>query len=99
MGKYFLVCHYLKGVFDKIKPVPKYNKIWSVGTVLDCLSLFWPLDEIIIKELTLKLVMVSDCLDYWAEISDPDSFGHIRVVHAEERKLFHFCPNGTPSAR
>ena len=31
VGKHFLVCHYLKGVFNKIKPVPKYNTIWSVA--------------------------------------------------------------------
>ena len=35
VGKHFLVCRYLKGVFNKIKPVPKYNNIWSVNTVLD----------------------------------------------------------------
>ena len=38
--------------------MPKYNNIWSVDTVLDYLSLFWPLDEISLKELTLKLVML-----------------------------------------
>jgi len=58
VGKHFLVCRYLKGVFNKIKPVPRYNNIWSVDTVLDYLSLFWPLDEINLKELTLKLVML-----------------------------------------
>ena len=58
VGKHFLVCRYLKGVFNKLKPVPKYNNIWSVDTVLDYLRLFWPLDEINLKELTLKLVML-----------------------------------------
>ena len=58
VGKHFLFCRYLKGVFNNIKPVPKYNNIWSVVTVLDYLSLFWPLDEISLKELTLKLVML-----------------------------------------
>ena len=58
VGKHFLVCRYLKGVFNKIKPVPRYNNIWSVDTVLDYLNLFWPLDEINLKELTLKLVML-----------------------------------------
>ena len=38
--------------------MPKYNNIWSVDTVLDYLSLFWPLQEINLKELTLKLVML-----------------------------------------
>ena len=57
VGKHFLGCRYLKGVFNKLKPVPKYNNISSVDTVLDYLSLFWPLHEINLKELTLKLVM------------------------------------------
>ena len=57
-GKQFLVCHYLKGAFNKIKPVPKYDNIWSVDIVLDYLSLFLPVDEIDLKELTLKLVML-----------------------------------------
>ena len=60
VGKHFLVCRYLKGVFNKLKPVPKYNNynIWSVDTVLDYLSLYWPLDKMTLKELTLKLVML-----------------------------------------
>ena len=58
VGKHFLVCRYLRGVFNKLKPVPKYNNIWSVDTVPDYLSLFWPLHEINLKELTLKLVML-----------------------------------------
>ena len=35
VGKHFLVCRYLKGVFNKLKPVPKYKNIWSMDTVLD----------------------------------------------------------------
>ena len=46
VGKHFLVCRYLQGVFNKLKPVPKYSNIWSVDPVLDYLRLFWPLDEI-----------------------------------------------------
>ena len=57
VGKHFLVCRYLIGVFYKLKPVPKYN-ISSVNIVLDYLSLYWPLDKITFKELTLKLVML-----------------------------------------
>ena len=38
--------------------MPKYNNIWSVDTVLDYLRLFWPLGEINLRELTLKLVML-----------------------------------------
>ena len=56
VGKHFLVCRYLKGVFNKLKPMPKYNNIWFVDTVLDNLSLYWPLNKITLKELNLKLV-------------------------------------------
>ena len=58
IGKHPLVCRYLKGIFNKQKPVPKYNTIWSVDLVLDYLSLLWPLDKITLKDLTLKLVML-----------------------------------------
>ena len=58
VGKHFLVYRYLKSVFNKLKPMPKYNNHWPVDTVLDYLSLFWPLDGISLKELTLKLVML-----------------------------------------
>ena len=49
---------FILGVFNKIKPVPKYNNIWSVDTVLDYLSLLCSFDELNLKELTLKLVML-----------------------------------------
>lgn len=58
IGQHPLICRYLKGVFNKVKPVPKYNNIWPVDTVLDYLSLLWPLDKITLKELTLKLVLL-----------------------------------------
>ena len=76
VGKHFLDCRYLKGVFNKIKPVPRYNNIWSIDNVLDYLSLFWPLDEINLEELTLKLVMLIALTT--------DFFGHIRAIYAEE---------------
>ena len=38
--------------------MPQFKNIWSVDTVLDYLSLFCPLHEINLKELTLKLVML-----------------------------------------
>jgi len=58
VGKHPLVCRYLKGMFNKLKPVPKYHTIWPVDTVLDYLSMLWPIDKISLKELTLKLVML-----------------------------------------
>ena len=59
VGKHFLVCRYVKGVFNKLKPVPTYNSIWPVDTALDYVSLFWPLDEINLKEPALKLVTLT----------------------------------------
>ncbi len=58
IGKHPLVCRYLKGIFNKLKPVPKFHNIWSVDTVLEYLTLAWPLDKLNRKELTLKLVML-----------------------------------------
>ena len=83
VGKHFLVCRYLKGVFNKLKPVPKYNNIWSVYTVLDYLSLFWPLHEINLKELTLKLVMLI-ALTTGQRCQTLTFIEHIRAIYAEE---------------
>ena len=58
IGKHPLVCRYLKGIFNKLKPVPKFHNIWSVDTVLEYLTLAWPLEKLNRKELTLKLVML-----------------------------------------
>ena len=79
VGKHFLVCRNLKGVSNKLKPVPKYNIIWSVDTVLDYLSLFWPLQEINLKELTLKLVMLI-ALTTGQRCQTLRFFGHIRAI-------------------
>lgn len=56
IGKHFLICRYLKAVFNEIKPVPKYHFTWLVALVLDYLSTMWPLEKLSLKELTLKLV-------------------------------------------
>ena len=58
VGKHPLICRYLKRIFNKQKPVPKYNTIWSVDLVLGYLNNLWPLHKISLKELTLKLVML-----------------------------------------
>ena len=58
VGKHPLICRYLKGIFNKQKPVPKYSTIWSVDLVFGYLSNLWPLHKISLKELTLKLVML-----------------------------------------
>ena len=58
IGRHLLVCRYLKGVFNELKPVPKYHATWLVDPVLDYLSTLWPLDRLSLKEVTLKLVML-----------------------------------------
>ena len=58
VGKHPLVCRYLKGIFNKLKPVPKFHNIWSVDVVLEYLGSLWPLTQINRKALTLKLVML-----------------------------------------
>ena len=58
VGKHPLVCRYLKGIFNKLKPLPKFHNIWSVDVVLVYLGSLWPLTQINPKALTLKLVML-----------------------------------------
>ena len=58
VGKHPLVCRYLKGIFNKLKPVPKFHNILSVDVVLEYLGSLWPLTQINRKALTLKLVML-----------------------------------------
>ncbi|CAB3986866.1 Hypothetical predicted protein, partial [Paramuricea clavata] len=48
----------IDGIFNKPKPVLKFNNIWLVDIVLEHLSVLWPLNELTHKALTLKLVML-----------------------------------------
>ena len=72
-------------MFNKLKLVPKYNNIWSVDNVLDYLSLYWPLDKITLKELTLKLVMLIALTT--GQRCQTDIFGYVREVHGEEWRM------------
>ena len=57
-GSHPVVSKYLKGVFLNRKPVPKYNSVWDVSKVLRYLKTLTPNQQISLKELTLKLVML-----------------------------------------
>ena len=57
-GTHPVVSRYLKGVFLNRKPLPKYNSIWDVSEVLRYLKTLNPNQQISLKELTLKLVML-----------------------------------------
>ena len=58
LGKHPLVCRFMKGVFNKTPPTPKFNEIWSVDIVLEYLKLFHPVQTLKLKDLTFKLVML-----------------------------------------
>ena len=48
----------MKGIYELIKPKPKYNQIWDVSQVLDYLKTLYPLEKLSLKELTQKTVML-----------------------------------------
>ena len=45
----------MKGLYHTRSPKPKYLFIWDVSVVLWCLSTLFPLQELTLKILTLKL--------------------------------------------
>ena len=57
-GTHPVVSRYLKGVFLNRKPVPRYKSVWDVSKVLRYLKTLNPNQQISLKELTLKLVML-----------------------------------------
>jgi hypothetical protein len=56
IGKHFLICRYLKGVFNEMKPVPKYHYTWPFDLVLVYFFHLVAFRKLSLKELTLKLV-------------------------------------------
>ena len=56
----------MKGVFETRKPKPKYDDIWDVSQVLTYLSMLHPVQELPLKDLTLK-VLVSTVTSHWPE--------------------------------
>ena len=57
-GSHPFVARFFKGLYEINKPEPKYKYIWDVNTVLKHLKTIEPLEQISLKELTLKLVML-----------------------------------------
>ena len=57
-GSHPLVVRFMKGVFEKRKPQPKYDDIWDASKVLDYLSTLHPVKELSLKDLTLKILML-----------------------------------------
>lgn len=58
VGQHPLISRYLKGVFTKRPPTPRYSYIWDVKLVFDFLRKWSPANKLCLKQLTLKLVML-----------------------------------------
>lgn len=50
------ITRFMKGYFNQRPPRPRYNYTWRVSKVLDYLKTLFPLSELSLKMLTLKLV-------------------------------------------
>ena len=57
-GSHPLVSRFLKGIYETRKPQAKYKTIWDVAIVLKHLKTLQPLDELSLKDLTLKLLLL-----------------------------------------
>ena len=57
-GTHPFVTRFMKGVYEKLKPQPKYTQIWDVSLVLRYLATLTPNSSLSLKNLTLKLVML-----------------------------------------
>ena len=57
-GSHPLVTCFLKGMYETWKPQPKYKTIWDVATVLKYLKTLWPLEQLSLKDLTIKLLIL-----------------------------------------
>ncbi|XP_072030140.1 uncharacterized protein [Amphiura filiformis] len=58
VGTHPLVTRFMKGVYTKRPPVPRYEFIWDVQIVLNYLRKLAPANVLSLKDLTLKLVML-----------------------------------------
>ena len=59
VGQHPLVRRFLKGVFQSRPTTPRYNTTWDVNIVLDYLKSLFPVNGITLKNLTLKVVMLT----------------------------------------
>ena len=59
IGSHPLISHLMKGIFELRPPQPRLFTTWSVMTVLSYLKSLSPLEDLNLKQLTLKAVMLS----------------------------------------
>lgn len=57
-GSHPLVSRFVKGIYETRKPQPKDKTIWDVAIVLKHLKTLDPLEELSLKDLTLKLLLL-----------------------------------------
>ncbi|KXJ09019.1 Transposon Tf2-6 polyprotein [Exaiptasia diaphana] len=57
-GSHPLTVRFMKGVFEKRTPQPRYDRIWDASIVLDYLDTLNPVEKLQLKDLTLKLLML-----------------------------------------
>ena len=58
VGSHPLITRLLKGIYSLRTPVPRYATTWDVTMVTNYLKTFFPLDQLTLKQLTLKTVML-----------------------------------------
>ena len=58
IGEDDTICRFLKGVSKLRPPRPKYEYTWDVNIVLKYLEKLYPLDDLTLKDLTFKTVML-----------------------------------------
>ena len=58
LGTHPLITRFIKGVYNGRPSVPRYTSTWDVSTVLKYLQDKAPAEDLSLKELTLKLVML-----------------------------------------
>ena len=58
LGSQPLISRFMKGVFRSRRPVPGYEATWDVQVVLSHLASFAPVNQLDLKSLTHKLVML-----------------------------------------
>lgn len=58
VGSHPLVTRLLKGVYNLRTPSPRYSSTWDVTKVTGYLKTLFPLDQLSLKSLTLKTVML-----------------------------------------
>lgn len=57
-GAHPTISRFMKSIFE-LRPVkPRYNAVWDVNVVLNYLETLFPLKDISLKKLTIKLTMV-----------------------------------------